>query len=170
MWDLRILGVCFSYPCLLVVSCGSCLWRSEIFSGGFQVLVFCLFVCFDGFLWIVVILACVPLKGGKLRVPLLCYPESESHSVVSDSLRPHGLHSIWNSLGQNTGVGSRSLLQGMFPTQGLNPGLPRCRQILYQLSHQGNPCIILATQKKKKTFWFIFLIISYLFAYLFFNS
>ena len=130
----------------------------------------CLFVCFDGFLWIVVILACVPLKGGKLGVPLLCYPESESHSVVSDSLRPHGLHSIWNSLGQNTGVGSRSLLQGMFPTQGLNPGLPRCRQILYQLSHQGNPCIILATQKKKKTFWFIFLIISYLFAYLFFNS
>ena len=43
-----------------------------------------------------------------------------SHSVVSDSLRPHGLYSCWNSLGQNTGVGSLSLLQGISPTQGLN--------------------------------------------------
>ena len=39
------------------------------------------------------------------------------HSVVSDSLRPHGLYSPWNSLGQNTGVGSLSFLQGIFPTQ-----------------------------------------------------
>ena len=44
----------------------------------------------------------------------------------------------WNSLGKNTGVGSRSLLQGIFPTQGSNPGLPYCRQILYRLSHQGS--------------------------------
>ena len=43
--------------------------------------------------------------------------ESESCSVVSDSLRPHGLYSPWNSPGQNTGVGSLSLLQGIFPTQ-----------------------------------------------------
>ena len=43
--------------------------------------------------------------------------------------------SPWNSPGQNTGVGSLSLLQGIFPTQGLNSGLPHCRQILYQLSH-----------------------------------
>ena len=42
----------------------------------------------------------------------------------------------WNSLGQNTGVGSFSLLQGIFPTQGLNPGLLHYRQILYQLSHR----------------------------------
>ena len=42
----------------------------------------------------------------------------------------------WNSLGQNTGVGSLSLLQGIFPTQGLNPGLLHYRQILYQLSHR----------------------------------
>ena len=48
--------------------------------------------------------------------------ESESHSVMSDSLWPHGLHSLWNSAGQNTGVGSLSLLQGIFPTQELNPG------------------------------------------------
>ena len=45
----------------------------------------------------------------------------------------------WNSPGQNTGVGSLSLLQGIFPTQGSNPGLPRCRRILYQLSHKGSP-------------------------------
>ena len=46
--------------------------------------------------------------------------ESESHSVVSDSLRLHGLYSPWNSPGQNTGVGSLSLHRGIFPTQGLN--------------------------------------------------
>ena len=50
---------------------------------------------------------------------------------MSDSLQPHGLYSPWNSPGQNTGVGSLSLLQGVFPTQGSNPGLPHCRQILY---------------------------------------
>ena len=63
--------------------------------------------------------------------------ESESRSVMSDSLRPHGLYSPWNSPGQNTGVGSLSLLQGIFSTQGSNPGLPHCRRILYQLSHIG---------------------------------
>ena len=64
--------------------------------------------------------------------------ESESRWVVSNSLRPHGLCSPWDSLGQNTGVGSRSLLPGIIPTQGLNPGLLHCRRILYQLSHQGS--------------------------------
>ena len=44
-----------------------------------------------------------------------------------------------NSPGQNTGEGSLSLLQGIFPTQGSNSGLPCCRRILYQLSHQGSP-------------------------------
>ena len=58
---------------------------------------------------------------------------SESRSVVSDSLWPHGLYPR-NSPGQNTGVGSLSLLQGIFPTQGSNPGLPHCRWILHQLS------------------------------------
>ena len=67
---------------------------------------------------------------------------SESHSVVSDSLWPHGLYSPWNSPGQNTGVGSLSLLQEIFPTQGLNPGLLHCRQILYQLSHKRSPRIL----------------------------
>ena len=48
---------------------------------------------------------------------------------------------LWNSPGQNTGVGSDFLLQGIFPIQGLNPGLLHCRQILYHLSHQGSPFI-----------------------------
>ena len=47
------------------------------------------------------------------------------------------IFSPWNSPGQNTGVGGCSLLQGIFPTQGSNPGLRHCRRILYQLSHQG---------------------------------
>jgi len=64
---------------------------------------------------------------------------SESHLVVSDSLWPHGLYRPWNSLGQNTGVGNLSLLQGIFPTQGSNPGLQHCRGILYQLSHKASP-------------------------------
>ena len=67
-----------------------------------------------------------------------------SHSVVSDSLWPHGLQPArllcpWKSPGKNTGVGYHSLLQGIFLTLGLNPGLPPCKQMLYPLSHQGSP-------------------------------
>jgi len=65
----------------------------------------------------------------------------ESLSVMSDSLWPHRLYSPWNSLGQNSGVGSLSLLQGTSQTQRSNPGLLPCRQILYQLSHRGSPRI-----------------------------
>ena len=50
----------------------------------------------------------------------------------------HGLYSPWNSPGQNTGRGSPSFLQGIFPTQGSNPGILHCRRILYQLSHKGS--------------------------------
>ena len=52
------------------------------------------------------------------------------------------LLSPWNSPGHNTWVGSLSHLQGIFPTQGSNPGLPHCRWILYQLSHKGSPRIL----------------------------
>ena len=70
--------------------------------------------------------------------------ESESGSVVSESLWPCGLQSASllhpsNFPGQNTEVGSCSLLQGMFSTQVSNPDLLHGRQILYHLSHQGNP-------------------------------
>ena len=67
-------------------------------------------------------------SGPSLCNPIDCSPPGSS------------VHS--NSPGQNTGVGSCSLLQGIFPTQGLNPGLPHCQQILYQLSHKGSPRIL----------------------------
>ena len=67
-----------------------------------------------------------------------------SRSVMSDSLRLHGLQPSrllcpWDSPGKNTGVGCHVLLQGIFPTQESKPGLPHCKWILYCLSHQGNP-------------------------------
>ena len=68
--------------------------------------------------------------------------KSVSRSV--DSVWPHGLQPTrllraWDSPGKNTGVGYHGLLQGIFPTQGWNPGLLHCRRILYRLSHQGSP-------------------------------
>ena len=68
--------------------------------------------------------------------------ESVSRSVASSSLQPHRLQTArllcpWNSPGKNTGEGCYSLLQGIFPTQGSNPGFPHCRRILYCLSHRG---------------------------------
>ena len=67
----------------------------------------------------------------KVKVSQYCLP-----------LRPHGFYSPSNSPGQNTGVDSLSLLQGIFPTLRLNPGLPHCGQILYRLSHKGSPKIL----------------------------
>ena len=75
--------------------------------------------------------------------------ESESRSVMSNSLRPHGLYSPWNSPGQNTRMGSPSIFQGIFPTQGSNQGLLHCRRILCQLSHKGRPSWF--------TFWSLYL-------------
>ena len=67
-----------------------------------------------------------------------------SPSVVSNSLQHQGLSPArllcpWDSPGKNTGGACHALLQGIFPIQGLNPGLPYCRRILYHLSHQGSP-------------------------------
>ena len=62
--------------------------------------------------------------------------------VVSDSLQPHVLYSPWNSPGQNPGVSSFSLLQGIFQNQRLHPGLLHFRWILYLLSHKGSPRIL----------------------------
>ena len=66
----------------------------------------------------------------------------KSLSCVWLFVTPWTMYSPWNSPGQNTRVGSLSLLQGIFSTQGLNPGLPHCKQILYQLSHEGSPRIL----------------------------
>ena len=71
--------------------------------------------------------------------------ESESEAAQScPTLRPRGLQPTrllgpWDSPGKSTGVRCHLLLQGIFPTHRLNPGLPRCRQTLYRLSHQGSP-------------------------------
>ena len=75
-------------------------------------------------------------ESGKVKVlvaqlcPTLCDPMDSS---------PPGSSVHGDSLGQNTGVGCHSLLQGVFPTQGWNPSLLHCRQILYHLIHQGSP-------------------------------
>ena len=61
---------------------------------------------------------------------------------MSNPLQPQRLYRPGNSPGQNTRVGSFSFLQGIFPTQGSNPGLLHCRWILYQLSHKGSPRIL----------------------------
>ena len=63
----------------------------------------------------------------------------KSLSQVRPFLQPRELYSLWDFPGQNTGVGSPSLLQGIFPTQESNAGLPLCRWILYQPSYQGSP-------------------------------
>ena len=67
---------------------------------------------------------------------------------MSDSLWPHGLYSTWNSPGRSTGVGSLSLLQGIFRAQGSNPGFPYCRRILYQLNHKGSSSSRLARAER----------------------
>ena len=89
---------------------------------------------------------------GCVFFPLICFNSlkisifkaSCSRSFMSGSLRPHGLQPTsllcpWDFPGKNAGEGSHSLLQGIFPTQGLNRGFLHCRQILYHLSHQGSP-------------------------------
>ena len=78
------------------------------------------------------------LHWGSL--PALCVI---SHSVVSNSLRPHGRQPTrfccpQEFPGKNTRVGCHFLLQGIFPTQGSNPCLLHCRQTLYRLSHKGS--------------------------------
>ena len=70
-----------------------------------------------------------------------------AQSLMSDSLQPHGLKPTrllcpWDSPGKSTGMGYHALLQGIFPTQGLNPGLPHHRWILYRLSNKGSPRIL----------------------------
>ena len=92
----------------------------------------------------------IPLLSGivyedfflKYFVEFTVKSESQNRSVMSISLQPHGLHRPWNSLGQNTGVGSLSLLQGVFQTQKSNPGVPQFRLILYQLTYKGRPRIL----------------------------
>ena len=80
-------------------------------------------------------------NGSPLASLLLHEKWNCSRSAVSNSLRPHELQPTrlpcpWDSPEKNTGVGSHSLLQGIFPTQGSNPGLLHCRQVVHCLSCQ----------------------------------
>ena len=116
-----------------------CWILAKAFSGPIETIIWFLF--FSLLIWYITLTdsqmwknPCIP----GIR-PAWLWSESESYSVVSDSLRPRGPYSLWNSPGQHTGAGSLSLLQGIFPTQGRNPGLPHCRRILHQLSRQGSP-------------------------------
>ena len=77
---------------------------------------------------------------------------------MSNSLRPHGLYSPWNSPGQNAGVCRCSLLQGIFPTQGSNPGLPHHMWVLYQLSHKESPQLLQKWSFIILIFFFLFLL------------
>ena len=82
---------------------------------------------------------------------------SESHSITSNSLLPRGLCSPWNFPGQNTGVDSCSLLQGIFPTQGLNPGLPHYRHILN--SWFTMLCLVLMYSKVTQFYMYMYMYI-----------
>ena len=113
--------------------------------------------------------SCHWCQAGQHRVSQILvncrYNKCASHSLLirkvkvklahsCPTLWPHRLYSPWNSPGQNT-VGSWSLLQGIFPTQGSNPGLPHCGRIPYQLSHKGNQKSLLKlvkySNKNRKT-------------------
>ena len=87
---------------------------------------------------------CLIFLVSELLLENLQVFKGKSESCLVNSLWPHGLYdSLWNSPGQNTGVGSLSLLQGICLTQRSDPVLPHCRQILYQLrSHKGIPRIL----------------------------
>ena len=78
-------------------------------------------------------LHCESESGVAQSCPTLCDPMDSS---LQQALCP------WDFLGKSTEVGCHFLLQGIFPTQASNPGLPHCRQMLYHLSHQGSPIFI----------------------------
>ena len=86
------------------------------------------------------------------RVPLtlfVLFLVSQSCPTLCDLMdcSPPGSSVNGDSPGKNTGVGCHAFLQGILPTQGLNPDLPHCRWILYRLSHQGSPSLILQKHK-----------------------
>ena len=81
-------------------------------------------------------------SGGQ-SIPLKCSNTNEVKATQSCPTLCYPMDcSPWNSPGRNTGVGRCPLLQGIFPTQGSNPGFPHCGKIFYQLSHKGSPRIL----------------------------
>ena len=74
----------------------------------------------------------VPGRHGGGLVAKFCQTLATLWTIACQAVCP------WDFPGKNTGVSCRALLQGIFPTQGSNPGLLHCRQILYHLNHQGS--------------------------------
>ena len=89
-------------------------------------------------------LGCPPETVTTLLISYVLRLDSQSCPTLCNPMdcSPPGSSVHGGSLGKNTGVGCHALLQGTFPTLGLKPGLPHCRQTLYRLSHQGNPRIL----------------------------
>ena len=85
---------------------------------------------------------CFPFTFSQWSMTLSVCRKWKWKSLSRVSLQPLGLYSPWHSPGQNTGVGSLSLLQGIFPTQGLNSGLPHCRLILYSWASREAPAYV----------------------------
>ena len=85
------------------------------------------------------------LQSASSLVELITYIRmfvTQSCPALWNPMEPARLLCPWSSPGKNAGVGCHSLLQGIFSKQGSNPGFLHTRQILYQLSHQGNPTYI----------------------------
>ena len=90
----------------------------------------CVCVCVPEYVWLCM---CIKKRLKKKKVKV------KAAQLCLTLCDPMDYTGPWNSPGQNTGMVSLSLLQGIFPTQGSNPGPLHCRRILYQLRHQGSP-------------------------------
>ena len=85
----------------------------------------------------------ITLAPGSRGAAVLCLVTQSCQTLCNSmDCSPPGSSVRGDSAGKNTGVGCHVLLQGIFPTTGLNPGIPHCRQILYHLSHQSDPQIL----------------------------
>ena len=106
---------------------------------------FCFVLFFGYFYWSVTALqSCVSFCCTVKCISYLLCLAAQSCLTLYDSMNcsPPGFSVLGDSPGKNTGVGCLAVLQGTFPTQGLKPGLPHRRWILYHLSHQGSPRIL----------------------------
>ena len=92
---------------------------------------------------------CIFRLGNRTySLAVLCLVAQSCPTLRPYDHSPPGSSVHGDSLGKNTGVGCHALLQGIFPTRGSNAGLPHCRWILYQMSHQGSPfsCYVCGVQ------------------------
>ena len=133
------LAICFTYDNIHVSMLFSQIIPPLPSTESKSLLYICLFCCLTYRVIVTIFLNSVYMRYDGVGI---------SCSVMPDSLRPHGLQPtrllcLWDFPGKDTGVGHHFLLQGIFPTQGSNPGILHCRQILYQLSYKGSPIYML---------------------------